>query len=109
MVTILQKCLQLYSGVSILRARRQMKEEGNDDGVANLLNKLLEDDPDSWDVTIRNGLKEEDLTKSLIAEIQKTMETVVLGLENGSMAQRVQAEYLKELMTRAESVAAATG
>jgi hypothetical protein len=86
-----------------------MKEEGNDDGVANLLNKLLEDDPDSWDVTIRNGLKEEDLTKSLIAEIQKTMETVVLGLENGSMAQRVQAEYLKELMTRAESVAAATG
>jgi hypothetical protein len=30
------------------------------------------------------------------------METVILGLENGSMAQRVQAEYLKEMVTRAE-------
>jgi hypothetical protein len=40
----------------------------------------------------------------LIAEIQRTMETVVLGLENGTMAQRVQAEYLRELLTRAEAV-----
>ena len=33
-------------------------------------------------------------------------ETVVLGLENGSMAQRVQAEYLRELVTRVEAIQA---
>jgi hypothetical protein len=110
MVEILQKCLQMYSGVSILRARKQMKEESNDDGAAKLFNNLLEVDTDSWDAVIRNGIKAEDMTiQSLIAEIQKTMETVVLGLENGSMAQRVQAEYLRELVKRAESVAATTG
>ena len=40
--------------------------------------------------------------KALTREIQRTMEAVVLGLESGSMAQRVQAEYLKELLTRTE-------
>jgi hypothetical protein len=110
MVEILQKCLQLYSGVSILRARRQMKEEAYDEGAAKLFNQLMEVDTDSWDAVIRNGVKVDGLTtQSLITEIQKTMEAVVLGLENGSMAQRIQAEYLRELMTRAESEAATTG
>lgn len=31
-------------------------------------------------------------------------ENVVLGLENGSMAQRVQAEFLRELVTRVEAL-----
>ncbi len=31
---------------------------------------------------------------------------MVLGLENGSMAQRVQAEYLRELVTRVEAIEA---
>jgi len=41
---------------------------------------------------------------SLVSEVQKTMEGVVLGLENGSMAQRVQAEFLRELVTRIEAI-----
>ena len=35
--------------------------------------------------------------------LQQRMESVVLGLPNGSYAQRVQAEYLKELEARAKS------
>lgn len=38
--------------------------------------------------------------------INYAKETVVLGLENGSMAQRVQAEYLRELVTRVEAIEA---
>jgi hypothetical protein len=107
MVEILQKCLQQYSGVSILRARKLANNESNKSAAAKLFDKLLEIDTDAWDAEIRNGVKSDDLTtQSLIAEIQKTMETVVLGLENGSMAQRVQAEFLRELVSRVESVGA---
>ena len=34
--------------------------------------------------------------------LQRRMESVVLGLPSGSYAQRVQAEYLKELEERAK-------
>ena len=36
--------------------------------------------------------------------LQRRMESVVLGLPSGSYAQRVQAEYLKELEERARGV-----
>jgi len=108
MVEILQKCLQQYSGVSILRARKNINE-GNDESssteTSKLFDKLLEIDTDSWDNEIRKGLASSDAMTSqkLTNEIQKTMENVVLGLENGSMSQRVQAEYLQELVTRVEA------
>jgi hypothetical protein len=36
--------------------------------------------------------------------LQKKMEATVLGLQSGSYAQRVQAEYLKEVEGRARAV-----
>jgi hypothetical protein len=155
MVEILQKCLQQYSGVSVLRARKNT-DEGDDDTSASeaskLFDKLLQIDTGSWDDEIRDGVASSDdvTTQKLTNEIQKTMvrvrkllsirrptslqidflsccqkysdyfvfvsyivhsniidlfkENVVLGLENGSMAQRVQAEYLRELVTRVEAM-----
>ena len=41
---------------------------------------------------------------ALVGEVQKTMEGGILGMENGSMAHRVQAEYLQELVTRIEAM-----
>ena len=41
---------------------------------------------------------------SLAEALQRRMEAVVLGLPSGSHAQRVQAEYLKELEARAQTV-----
>mmetsp|Transcript_4114 Transcript_4114/g.9926 ORF Transcript_4114/g.9926 Transcript_4114/m.9926 type:complete len:314 (+) Transcript_4114:132-1073(+) len=111
MVEILQKCLQQYSGVSISRARSNT-EEGDGESTASeaskLFDTLLKIDTDSWDDEIRKGLasSENMTTQKLTNEIQKTMENVVLGLENGSMAQRVQAEYLRELVTRVEAIEA---
>lgn len=109
MVEILQKCLQQYSGVSILRARKNIDEgdeEADSTETRRLFDKLLEADTDSWDDEIRKGLEssEDMTTQKLTNEVQKTMENVVLGLENGSMAQRVQAEFLRELVTRVEAL-----
>lgn len=111
MVEILQKCLQQYSGVSIVRARKN-NDEGDDESspseASKLFDKLLQVDTDSWDDEINKGVASSDYmtTQKLMNEIQKTMENVVLGLENGSMAQRVQAEYLRELVTRVEAIEA---
>jgi hypothetical protein len=95
----------MYSGVQILRARERLAGSSPADKTpaAQLFDKLLTVDADQWDVEIRNGTAKDVKAAALIGEIQKTMETVVLGLENGSMAQRVQAEFLRELVSRAES------
>lgn len=103
MVGILQKVLQMYSGVQILRARENLDKDSEPTPASELFDKLLKVDSELWDVEIRNGVKDMKCS-TLIKEIQKTMESVVLGLENGSMAQRVQAEYLRELVSRAETI-----
>jgi len=122
----MQKALQIYAGTVISRARIQLQANvgaalsGEDQAVADavaaaakeesdsaasvLLEKILHVDTDDWDMEIRKGMEAEEVTKdALIGEVQKTMEAVILGLENGSMAQRVQAEYLRELVTRIEA------
>ena len=127
MVVILQKVLQLYAGTQISRARTQLqtkvaaaltgqspKEQeetmSSNGPPAILFEDLLNMDTDKWDVEIRNRVGEDNdssrISKSaLMGEVQRTIEGVVLGLESGSMAQRVQAEYLRELSSRIEAVA----
>lgn len=107
MVTILQKVLQIYAGLQVKRAREQLGLVTVPTPATDLLESLLMTDTDRWDMEIRKGFSVGDETLSsgkLISEIQKTMESVVLGLDNGSMAQRVQAEYLRELLTRVETL-----
>jgi len=75
-----------------------------------LMDKLLVMDTEMWDAEMRKeftAAQEGEGTvtsKSLMSEVQRTMEAVILGLDSGSMAQRVQAEYLKELVTRIEQM-----
>lgn len=129
MVGILQKVLQMYAGGAIKRARLELqasvgaavtgegqakanemvaKQEASDPKPeATFMDKLLGMDTDIWDKEIRSIFSNGNsgvTVSSLTGEIQRTMEAVILGLENGSMVQRVQAEYLKELLTRVESV-----
>lgn len=103
MVTILQKLLQQYAGLQVSRARA-MQQKANNSPVSVLLESLFASDPDFWESKILDGLNDGVTSSGLVAEIQRTMETVILALENGSMAQRIQAEYLKELVTRAEAL-----
>jgi hypothetical protein len=76
MVEILQKCLQQYSGVSILRARKTIDDDDDESAsteASKLFDKLLEIDTDSWDDEIRKGLSDDLTTQKLTIEIQKTM------------------------------------
>ncbi len=126
MVGILQKVLQIYAGEAIVKARVELmanvgaaiagEDQAKADAVAaeekanaptpasEFMDNLLLMDTDEWDSSMKAMFSAEDgvSSKALTSEIQRTMEAVVLGLESGSMAQRVQAEYLKELMTRTE-------
>jgi hypothetical protein len=121
----MQKALQIYAGTVISRARIQLQANvgaalsgespvaaddaaaglsSTDSAASALFEKLLHVDTDNWDMEIRKGIDMEGVTKeSLVGEVQKTMEGVILGLENGSMGQRVQAEFLRELVTRIEA------
>lgn len=128
MVVILQKVLQIYAGEAIKRARVELQanvgaavsgetqskadeivsqeEALGPKPAAAFMDKLMGMDADLWDVEMKKEFGSEGgvTSNSLISEVQRTMEAVVLGLENGSMAQRVQAEFLKELVTRIEQM-----
>jgi hypothetical protein len=122
MVTILQNVLQLYAGRRILETRRRIRQKQNDRTTTtasietnNLFDQLLQTDADQWDSTIRNGIvytpsEIEDnnhtttIMNELILEIQRYMESIILSFESGSMTQRVQAEYLQELIKRIEFI-----
>jgi len=103
MVGILQKILQQVAGLQALRAREAQEIEKT--AEATLFETLLKTDTDAWDAAIKEGIAGDVSTKDLTSEVQRTMETVVLGLESGSMQQRVLAEYLRELLTRIEALA----
>ena len=129
MVTIMQTALQIYAGTTIARARVRLQanvgaavsgedqaaadavvdatkkgDSGMNSAASDLLEKLLHIDTEDWDMEIRSGIENDVAKEDLVREVQKTMESVILGLENGSMAQRVQAEFLRELVTRIEAV-----
>lgn len=100
MVVILQKVLQLYSS-------RQLCESILTAGspVDSFLKELVAADESRWSSMIREKAKAGEISEiALMESIQRKMEGVVLGLASGSYAQRVQAEYLKELESRAKSV-----
>uniref|UniRef100_A0A6U6C7N1 Plastid lipid-associated protein/fibrillin conserved domain-containing protein n=1 Tax=Odontella aurita TaxID=265563 RepID=A0A6U6C7N1_9STRA len=128
MVGILQKVLQIYAGTEIKRARAALQanvgaavsgqSQGKADEVlaetemegikpaAAFLEDLMNMDTDMWDSALAKSFSDEDGVgpKALMGEVQRTIEGVVLGLENGSMAQRVQAEFLRELVSRVEAL-----
>jgi hypothetical protein len=98
MVVLLQKVLQLYAA----RALLQRGSEGDADG---LLNEVLEMDEEAWSNVIESRALAGQISELAFMEaLQRRMEGTVLNLPSGSYAQRVQAEFLKELEARAKGV-----
>ncbi|KAK9820259.1 hypothetical protein WJX72_008197 [[Myrmecia] bisecta] len=95
-VALLQKVLQLYAAKALV-AR-------SPDGVDASLDQILEADEAQWADRIKgaaaNGISE----AAFLEALQKRMERTALACAAGSYAQRVQAEYLKEVEERARSV-----
>lgn len=96
LVALLQKVLQLYAA----RALRG-PERG---GVEGFVNDLLFAEEHEWDALLREAISSGAVSEVAFTEaLQRRMEAAVLGLQSGSYAQRVQAEYLKEVEARARA------
>lgn len=75
------------------------------EGVDGFLNELVYAEEADWDSLLRARAASGELAEgSFMESLQRKMEATVLGLQSGSYAQRVQAEYLKELEARARAV-----
>ncbi|KXZ43858.1 hypothetical protein GPECTOR_79g137 [Gonium pectorale] len=97
MVQLLQVVLQLY-------AARELRTQETQ-GVEGALNTLLYAEERQWYPLLRSYATDGVITEASFMEaLQRRMEGVVLGLQSGSYAQRVQAEYLKEMESRAKAV-----
>ncbi|KAJ9529425.1 hypothetical protein QJQ45_013720 [Haematococcus lacustris] len=97
MVALIQKVLQLYA------AKQLQAPEAV--GVDADVNKVVYAEEVEWAGLIRQLAESGSITEPAFMEaLQKRMESTVLGLQSGSYAQRVQAEYLKEVEARARSV-----
>lgn len=101
MVNIFQKVLQYYAGLVIGRARGGSDDDDSEQGAGVVVQQLLDSDPDQWDDILQQAVVP---LSDVQAKVQRTMETVVLQLDAGSMSQRVQAEYLQELVKRIEAI-----
>jgi len=108
MVGILQKVLQMYAGLVIQRAREATTKGSNDSSddsvdqeAEQVFDQLLASDADAWDQVLTTTSVSLSQMKAVV---QKNMETIVLGLDAGSIGQRVQAEYLKEMVNRIEAL-----
>ncbi|KAK9809392.1 hypothetical protein WJX73_001610 [Symbiochloris irregularis] len=96
-VGLIQKVLQVYAALA-LKVNSPDKSE-----VA--LNEVLAADEGSWSTELQERKVRGDLDEAaFMAAIRRRMERVVLTLDSGSHAQRIQAEFLKELETRATAV-----
>lgn len=99
MVEILAKVFQTYAGQHLLKSDM---EKFRKTSAHPLLLQLLDSDADEWNNIIFQNLKSEPICApdDLVDEIAALIEGVVLGQPEGSMTQRVQAEYLRELLNR---------
>lgn len=69
------------------------------------MNDVIWAEEADWDDIIRRQATAGTISEAVFMEaLQKKMEGTVLGMQSGSYAQRVQAEYLKEIESRAKSV-----
>ena len=87
MVHILQRLLQLY-------AARELDENSSP------LDKVIRSNAEDWTMHLIDITNEGYGETAFAKDLQRRMEGVVLNLPNGSYAQRVQAEYLKEIEDR---------
>lgn len=94
MVHILQILLQCYAARELDTGATPLDE---------VIGAAADEWPKKFDEVIKGGFSEE----AFVRDLQKRMEGVVLNLPNGSYAQRVQAEYLKEVEDRGKSLYAA--
>ena len=95
MVYILQTVLQLYASIEL---------SGAGEGTSEALSKVFKAPEGEWESLIREMNASGEISEeSFLEEVQKKMETIVLGRSSGSYDQRILAEFLSELQERANA------
>ncbi|KAF8069580.1 PUR3 [Scenedesmus sp. PABB004] len=97
MVALLQKVLQLYAAAALRGAETE--------GAEGVLNEVIYAEEADWEPILRKHAAAGGVAEAgFMDALQRRMEATVLGMQSGSYAQRVQAEYLKEVEARAKTV-----
>ena len=107
LVEILQKALQLYASraLSNTSAAASSSSSTTSDPSEEVLNGVIAADEREWDFLLSQASASGSVSAAgFAAAVRKRMEGVALGLASGSYAQRVQAEFLKEVEERGEEV-----
>lgn len=104
MVSLIQTVLQLYAAKQLGTVDQQGESSSSSSSseVDTFVTQVLKETEQQWDTLIKAGV-EKYSENSFMEALQRRMEAVVLGLPSGSYAQRVQAEYLKEVEARAKT------
>lgn len=99
MVSIFQTMLQEWAAIELLEAKPNNL----------VLQEMLAVSSDTWDDVLNQAKGKDGALDSdaLLSAVQSCVEKVVLQKASGSYAQRVQAEFLKELMARIRAVSQA--
>lgn len=103
MVVVIQRVLQLWAGRELAAMPSSAAGGAPDAAAEALLQTLLASPEETWAATLATASSSGASSAGFTRALQQRMEGVVLGLPNGSYAQRVQAEYLKELEARAKA------
>lgn len=81
MISLLQKMLQLYAAKALCQ----------DSGPKSPIDEVISADEEQWEQVIRQLLQSDTITENAFLEdLQKRMESTVLGQSSGSYTQRVQ-------------------
>lgn len=108
LVEILQKALQLYASRALSGSSSSSSSSSSanvGDPSEEVLNGVIAADEREWDFLLSQALASGSVSAAgFAAAVRKRMEGVALGLPSGSYAQRVQAEFLKEVEERGEEV-----
>ena len=109
MISLIQTVLQLYAAKQLGAVDQQQGEASSSSSsssssseVDTFVTQLLKETEQQWDTLLKSCV-EKYSESSFMESLQRRMEAVVLGLPSGSYAQRVQAEYLKEVEARAKA------
>lgn len=94
MVSIFQTMLQEWAAIELMEAK-----PGND-----VLEKMLQEGADNWNGILKDALTSQEEKDALLSAVQSCVEKVVLQKASGSFGQRVQAEFLREIMSRIRDV-----
>lgn len=104
-VALLQKVLQVYAAQQLSGVTDTDGSSSTTDTATELLDAVLAADEGEWETLLRSALEEGRTSQEAFTQaLQRRMEHTVLGMSSGSYKQRVLAEYLKELASRADAL-----